>query len=390
MSRRRKAVIAAALVVVMAGFGAGVNRFLASRTTVTHDAPANPTQAHPELILPGTIYLAASGGLYALHGSGISALQKAGQGWTQPVLLPGGGGLLAVKVTANYYSDLYELNLHGGIRSQLSHDSGKVTATQLGNDDWIFYPAIGPDGTLYFSYDYPKAGVCEAGNGYQVDYSIWSTKQGSVDINRTAVQDQRGITQQSWANYYTGGDVSPVPLLGGGMLYVDYESAYGAASQMSTALPGASQGTEISQIRLDPKIGAGRCPSVDDGTPLTQPQDDCAQPALNQAQNEIAMICTPVTGGSPSSTEADLVVASFDAQTGTLGPLQRLVTGTLAAQPAWSPDGQSLLYLAPEAGNGYFELWYLKGALSAHRSAPEQITTGLDIDSQGAPAWSAS
>ena len=45
-----------------------------------------------------------------------------------------------------------------------------------------------------------------------------------------------------------------------------------------------------------------------------------------------------------------------------VGPLDRLVVGTMAASPAWSPDGTDLVYSAPEAGNGYLELWYLKGA----------------------------
>ncbi|HXZ99958.1 MAG TPA: hypothetical protein VEK76_06370 [Candidatus Binatia bacterium] len=387
MSRRRAAT-AAILVVLMAGFGAGVNRYLASRSSRVDAPPVhNPVQFHPQFTLPGSIYFAAGGGLYSLHGSTITELQPPGQGWTQPVLLPDGSALLAVKVTTNYFSDLYELNLDGSIESQLSHDSGKVTATQLGNDDWIAYPAVGPGDTLYFSYDWPKGGVCEPGNGYQVDYSIWSTTLGT-EIDRAGVVKGKDITQQSWANYYTGGDVSPVPLLGGGLVYVDYESAYGDTGELSTPLAGAVPGTEVSQIRLDPKGGSpATCAPGEDGTALTQPGDDCAQPALNPDQTEIAMICTPVVAGAPSSAESDLVVASFDAATGTLGPLQRQVTGVLAASPTWSPDGQDLLYLAPEGGDGYFQLWYLKGATAAVPGHPRQITSNLDLDATAAPAW---
>jgi Tol biopolymer transport system component len=136
-------------------------------------------------------------------------------------------------------------------------------------------------------------------------------------------------------------------------------------------------------------VGSGPCPRSSDGTPLTQPQDDCAQPALSPDQTEIAMICTPVKDGAPSSTEADLVVATFDAQTGALGPLDRLVTGTMAAEPAWSPDGQSLVYLAPEAPDGLFQLWYLKNATAPHPGTPQQITTNLDLTATSAPVWAA-
>jgi hypothetical protein len=292
-------------------------------------------------------------------------------------------GLLAVKVTANYYSDLYELDPNGKVVEQLSHDSGKVTATELGADDWLYYPAVGPGNTLYFSYDWPKGGVGDPGNGYQVDLSIWKTTLGT-SISRTNVEHGDGITQQSWANYYTGGDISPVPLVDGGLLYVDYELASGDTGQLSTPLAGAVEGTEVSQIRLDPKPLNNVAGS--DGTALTLPQDDCAQPALNPDETEIAMICTLVVNGVPSSTESDLVVASFDAATGTLGPLDRIVTGTMAASPTWSPDGTDLLYLAPEAGDGYFELWYVKDAAMSLAPHPKQVPTDLDLDGS-APVW---
>jgi hypothetical protein len=371
------------ILVLMAAFGAGVNRYLASGSTSAF-APATkkPTQTNVKLSLPGTVYFADDGGLFALTGTHITQLRAEGQGWTQPVLIPGGAGLLAVKVTANYYSDLYELDLSGRVEAQLSHDSGKVTATQLGADDWLYYPAVGPGDTLYFSYDWPKGNVDDPSQCcYQVDFSIWETTL-DADITRANVQHAAGITQQSWANYYTGGDVSPVPLVGGGLLYVDYESATDN-SEVSTPVPGADPGDEVSQIRMDPTpnpTGTGH------GSPLTPPGDDCAQPALNAAQTEIAMICTPVVNGAPSSTESDLVVASFDAATGTLGPLDRIVTGTMAASPAWSPDGTDLIYLAPEAGDGYFELWYIKDATTSRAPHAKQVTTDLDLDGS-APVW---
>ena len=386
MSRPRKLLTGIVLLALMAAFGVGVNRFLASRDGSAFVRPKDPTQVHvaPQLSLPGTIFFADGGGLFSLTGTKVTQLQPQGKGWTEPVLLPDGTGLLAVKVTPGYYSDLYELRLTGAVEEQLSHDSGKVTATSLGADDWLSYPAVGPGNTLYFSYDYPKGNVDDPSQCcYQVDFSIWETALGT-EIDRSNVQKQDGITQESWANYYTGGDVSPVPLDGGGLLYVDYESAYGDTGQLSTPMPSAVPGTEVSQIRMDPKPLYNTEGS--DGAALTQPEDDCAQPALNSAQTEIAMICTPVVNGAPSSTESDLVVASFDAATGTLGPLDRLVVRTMAASPAWSPDGTDLIYLAPEAGDGYFELWYLKGAATATPSLPKQVTSDLDLDGS-APVW---
>jgi hypothetical protein len=391
MTRGSRLLTALIVVALMAAFGAGVNRYLASRTSGATAPETAPTTEHPQFTIPGTVYFADKGGLFALSGTTVKQIQAEGQGWTQPVLLPGGSGLLAVKVTANYYSDLYELSLTGTVEKQLSHDSGKVNATSLGNDDWLYYPSVGADDTLYFSYDYPKGNLRDPAECcYQVDYSIYSTRLGSTDINRAKIEgavngDQSGITQQSWGNYYTGGDVQPVALNGGGLIYTDYEAA--GTSQLSTPLPTAAPDTEISQIRMDPKPVYGS--SSSDGTPLTQPQDDCAEPALNPSQTEIAMVCTPVVNGAPDSSRADLAVATFDAATASIGPLRRIVTGTMAASPTWSPDGQGLLYLAPEPGDGYFQIWYAKNAAAAAPAAARQLTTHLDLDATSAPAWAA-
>lgn len=389
MMRASRLLTALLVLALMAAFGAGVNRFLASRTSGVAIPETPPPKEHPQFTLPGTVYFADKGGLFALEGATVKQIAPEGQGWTQPVLLPGGTGLLAVKVTANYYSDLYELSLRGTVEKQLSHNSGKVDPVRHGNDDWIYYPSVSADNTLYFSYDYPKQGLRDPGNGYQVDYSIYSTTLGSTQINRANIEAavsgrKNGITQESWANYYTGGDVQPVALTGGGLIYTDYE--YPASGEASAPLPNVAPDTEISQIRMDPKPVYGGS-QASDGRALTLPQDDCSEPALNPAQTEIAMICTPVVNGAPVSTESDLVVATFDAATASLGPLRRIVTQTMAASPAWSPDGQSLLYLAPESGDGYFELWYLKDAAAATPAAPRQLTTHLDLDATSAPAW---
>lgn len=378
----RKLATGVALLALMAGFGAGVNRFLASHDSSSYAPAIDPTHDRiaPQLALPGTVYFAAGGGLFALHGTSVSKLQPAGQGWMQPALVPE-GGLLAVKRVANQYSDLYWLNTNGTIKQQLSHDAG--SPGNLDSNNWIFYPAVGPDGKVNFSYDWPKE---PPGNGYQVDFEIWSATLGAT-IDRTAASAGTGMTQLTAMNlatgWYTGGNVSPVPLSGGHLLYVKYEEAINP-NQVSTPVPGAIAGDEVSQLRMDPKPQAT---ITGEGTPLTQPTDDCAQPALSPSQTMMAMICTPLTANGPSTSESDLVVATFDAQTGAIGPLRRLVTGTLAAAPAWSPDGSSLVYLAPEPGDGYFQLWYLKRAGTATPSAPAMVTSGNDLDATSAPVW---
>ncbi len=376
MKRAGKMLTVVVILELMAAFGVGVNRYLASRTSKAFAAPDKPTHdvIAQKAALSGIVYFADGGGLFAIDGTRVIQLQPQGQGWMQPSLLPGGTGLLAVKETPNLYSDLYELNLDGSIRTQLSQDA--ATAAQNGidltNNNWIFYPTVGPDGDVYFSYDWPKEP--DDSNPYQVDLAVWKAPLGST-IDRA--EAGKTMTQVSGPDWYTGGDVSPVPLLGGHLLYVKYEAANNG-DQVSTAVPAALPGQEVSQIRLDPTPRT-------DGTPLTQPAQNCSEPALNPSDTMIAMIC------SPSSTEADLVLASFSLTAG-IGPLTYVVTGTMAASPSWSPSGDDLLYLAPSssAGNGYFQLWHISRVNTGSLSTPTMVTTDLDLDATSAPVWAAS
>jgi hypothetical protein len=98
-------------------------------------------------------------------------------------------------------------------------------------------------------------------------------------------------------------------------------------------------------------------------------------------------------------------VAPFDGQR--LGPREVLVEGQLAAMPAWAPDGQSLLYMAPGGPNGRFQLWLVQAPRSSASASPQGavkpsgnptpvatrqarlVTTDLDLDATSAPLWMA-
>jgi hypothetical protein len=76
---------------------------------------------------------------------------------------------------------------------------------------------------------------------------------------------------------------------------------------------------------------------------------------------------------------------------GTIGPLERLVTGCLCSAPRWSPDGNSTLCVAPHGDSGYFQLWWLDHAVDAKPAAPVMVTNGaIDLDATSAPVWNTS
>lgn len=348
-------VAAAALLALAVAFGASVHLALGNHRTRPH-AAIPPTAVRPPFTLPGTIVVAQRGAIYRLTGGVFTRAGLPAGSWSQPAALPG-GGIVAVNREAQS-SDIYRVDLATGQATRLTQSAAGV----LQENHWNFYPAATADGALiFYSTDSPKI-------GYRVDFSIWSREIGG------------GAPPQRWTepNPYTGGDVSAVPLPGGGLIYSEFAFD--------------PQGHVYSQIWIQRR-------PLETGEALTTPADDCRQPALSPDGGRLLMICT---GGAQTGR---VEMAAFDGTR--LGPLEALVDGTLASAPTWSPDGHSLVYLAPAASGPGFQLFWFPldaDALGGTRSdltspspsAPafavrraRQLTTDLDLDGTSSIAWMA-
>jgi WD40-like Beta Propeller Repeat len=318
--RRWTAPRALALVAIVSAWlaaGLGVYLALASHRTTVAAQASQPSQEQarqgPLQRLPGTLYLVQGGTLYRLQHGVFTPMLNAGgtASWTMPAVSPNGQNLVVVR--RDYaYSDLYLVDAAGHTQTQLTHDASATVEL----NHWALYPRLGADGsTLWFSYD-PK----DRFNDYNVVMAVWSMPLGG-----------RSAQMRKWTtpNDYTGGDVQPVPLQSGGVIYTKYALETSANRIMG-------------QLWLSNRAGGA-------GHALTPAGDDCSQPALSPDGSRVAMICT---GGKQL---ASVEVATFDGTT--LGPRQVVVSGQLAAQPTWSPDGQSLVYLAAQGISGHFQLW---------------------------------
>ena len=343
----RRVVTVVTLLALMAGFGYGVNRLIASRKSKipTQATVFIPTGTRAKIVLPGTLYLAQNGELYRLSDGFFTNLHlSVAQGqWMQPAYVPGTQDIVAV-LRASEYSDLYLLDGQGGIVRQLSHNA----TNQIPNvwlNHWMFWPRFGADGKLYFSYDQPKSGT------FAVDFNVWS---GSL----TGALANRQLTD---SNAYTGGDVNPVPLSNGSVMY----SRYAIGS-----------GNVFSLIAL-------QSPALRNPVLLTTPAQDCGQPAPSRDGTMVAMVCIGGTGLRSTRLEVAPLVGN------TLGTPRVLVNNCLCSAPAWAPDGSGLVYFNPADSSGHFELWWIKGALAAATTSPAvQVTTNLDFDATSPPSWS--
>jgi Tol biopolymer transport system component len=329
------------LVLVLAvAFGFGVYTWLGSlrNTAALGGSGADPTQSQALVDLPGTVVVAQGGNLYALHGGHFSRI--ASGGWTQPAVTPDHRNLVAVRRQAQF-SDVYELSTSGAVQHQLTSNASK----QVDLNHWSFYPSVSPDGSsVFYSYDRKYF----AGS-FLVDFTVF--RQPLDGTQRQA---------QAWTtpNRGTGGDLQPVGLASGGLIYTKTEIDGTTDQVFSQIWYQRAQGTH--------------------GAPLSPDGQRCEQPALSPNGAAVAMVCEAV-----GSTTAQLEVAPLDLAGLTLGAPTVLVTG-LPSAPAWSPDGKSLLYFAPSGDR--FQL-YMVAIPSRGAPAPRAVTASDAFDSTAPPVW---
>jgi hypothetical protein len=322
----------------------------------THtNAAALISTTTPQVRLPGTIYVSQEGSIYAISGSKVRRLAlPSGGDWTQPRVLPDGSLLVIRRFDA--YSDLYRVSASGRVLSRMTSDDPSTTNRTLQLDHWVLWPSISADGTqVYFATDAPKA---KPNQSYEVDFSLWAAPlSGGFSIADAGVT---GGTRWSVPDVYTGGDIEPVPLPDGSVLYSSYANT--------------GKGTVVTVLGLQTSPGS-RMRS------LTTPQQDCGAPAVAPDGVTVAVVCTH-TGQT-----ADLEVATLTGNT--LGPLRVLAANCLCNSPSWSPSGDSLLYLNAADPNGNFGLWYIAGASGLHPDVARRVTdASVDLDATSAAAWS--
>ena len=335
----RRALVSVALVLSMLAFGIGVFH-AADYLKRGRPQVQRPSQTSGPSV-PGTIYVVQSGAIYRLQRGKFTQITP-DNGWMQPAADPAGTRLVAVSRAGNA-SDLYLLDHNGRIEAQLTHNS----STSVEANHWVFYPRFSPDGSqLFYDYD-PK----DPYNVYRVDLSIFASP---VDPSSKA------SVRWTFPNQYTGGDVSPLPLRSGGLIFTRFSID--------------DQSRVHSQIWFQARPGTA-------GVALTDPDAGCLQPASSADERLLAMVCTH---GQPLM--AEIAVATFFPDTYSLGPTAVLARGQQVASPAFSTDGNTLAYLAPDTPGGGFQLWTVPTTQST-APAPKQVTRELSLDASSAPLW---
>jgi hypothetical protein len=242
-----RAIASAVVVLAMLAFGVAVYQAADYFKTGRPHAQRPSQTTGPSL--PGTMYVVQAGALYRFQRGKFTQITK-DNGWMQPAADPNGNRLVAVSRESNS-SELYLIDRNGAVLAQVTHNSSP--AVELNH--WVFYPRFSADGSqLFYDYD-PK----DPHNVYRVDLTILASP---VDPN------SKQSVRWTYPNQYTGGDVSPLPLRGGGLIYTKFSID--------------DQSKVHSQIWLQSRPGSA-------GVALTDPEADCLQPAISPDEHLLAI-----------------------------------------------------------------------------------------------------
>ena len=205
------------LLALMAGFGFGVNRLIASRkhTIPTEATVFIPTANAPKIVLPGTLYLAQNGDIYRLSDGFFTDLHLSTAIWT---------------VDATRVRSQFAGHRRGAARRRVLEP---LPAQQPGRDHppaqqqrrTAHRPGLSQPLDVLSAHGRRRQHhllqlrPAEGSATYAVDFSVWS---GTLDGKLAA-------TQLSNSNPFTGGDVDPTPMANGDVIYSKYAIGSGNA-----------------------------------------------------------------------------------------------------------------------------------------------------------------
>ncbi|HEV3231104.1 MAG TPA: hypothetical protein VG245_02490 [Candidatus Dormibacteraeota bacterium] len=283
-------------------------------------APPGTLSVYPGARWPGTIYVAQGGRIWKLKGGRISAVTPSGQSWDYPAASPDGRVTAAAQIGKGHA----EIATGGADFANLSPLTHPVADLLKDSND--LKPAVSPDGRRL-------AFISDRSAAYS-DEAVW---EGPFSPYRPR--------QVSFPPDGSGGDDSPAYLADGSAVLLVMWRA-GRAELGQVTLPAARPrvvSTFTDQDVMDPAPG---------------PDGRLAAIRRRAGRSDVAISATPA-GDNPT-----LVTTWGDAR-----------------QPAWSPDGRSLVFISPHGGS--FDLYQIPAA----GGRPQRLTWGADLDANARPAW---
>lgn len=344
----------------------GINDNKSNGNTITTNSNGNNVSVVQNLF-KGKIYFTIDHNLWVTDGKNNTREIMTSGNVFDPAVSPNGKWLVVSTLNKNS-SDIAIMPLSGGKRHNLLSGSGSFYNDGgfiKSSSHWFAQPTWSPDSThILFLSDLQKNFVWYNLGGDFSRAPFLDLQVFSIPLNDPGSKPQ----DVAYADFGDGGDRDPSYRPGHPTEIVYTHYAYDTATRTQ----------QVIQIFLEDATAIANHPGLyhpgyDPGIPITNSKDQNLQPAFSPDGNSIVYIRreSPSQMGLYIMPVPDVfTVNPNDAKTEqqALLPYKKsshLLSGQYMCQPVWSPDGKQIAYIS--YNNNEFDLWLANVTLNAKK-----------------------
>ena len=333
-------------------------------TTITTNSSGNQVGVVKNLF-KGKIYFTIDHNLWVTDGKNNTREILAGGNISDPAVSPN-GKWIAVSMSFKNSSDIDYIPINGGTRHTLLSGGGSFyndSGFIKSSSHWFVQPAWSLDSThVLFLSDIEKEDWYTATG---INAPLLDLQVFSIPFSNTNSKPQ----DVAYASFGDGGDRDPSyrPNHPNEIVYTHY--AYDTATHTQQVIQIFLE--DANAIANHPGVYHPGLPGYDPGIAITDPKDQNIQPAFSPDGNSIVYVRreTPTQMGLYIMPVPEGVISNPNdpkVEQQALVPYKKsshILSGLYVSQPVWSPDGKQIAYIS--YNNNEFDLWLANIVINA-------------------------